>query len=779
MSDRDLRIRVLLSAVDRLVTPLKRSVIGAKGLSKELRETRDRLKSLDQAQKNLQGLRKLRADMQGTEAAAGEAEAKVAALAAQIRSTEQPSRKLQAQFKKAREAARALRLEHQQQGRQLQDLRAKLQAAGQGTDGLAAFERRLRTEVDQTNGSLKTQQDRLAAISRRDSRLQAGRAAAGRVSGLSAGAAGAGATALGGATAIGGPTMLASSKAMSFETAMVGVKKVVNFKNAAEFEAMSDAVLELSSRIPVPAAGLAEIMAQAARSRVAKGELLEFTEAAAKLKVAFDFADEAEAGRTMAAWRNAFGFNQRQVGVLGDQINALTNSYGGVAADVSDIVTRVGPVASVAGAAAGETAALAATLNSMGIESEIAGTGVKNLLLRLSAGSAATRQQRNAFKALGLDAVDLSKAMQKDAGGAIVGVLEKISKLDKASQTGVLAQLFGTESVAPIGALLTQLPQVRQALELVGDAGRYAGSTVKEYASTADTAANDQQLAINNFTALGIVLGQTLLPVLRRTYAFSNRISTGLRNWAKEHPVFAGWIMKLAAGAGIFLAVFGAIALVLAGILAPFAALAFVAGALGIGLGALLGFGALAVVALVAVGVAVVALWKDMVRFWNSLTSLFKPDGWKNIGKALIDGLVVGIKMGIPGLGLVIDGVAKLAEFAFKKKAQINSPSRVFSRLGEHTMTGLAQGIARRRDEPFNRIRDVAAGMAGAFAMGAAPMAAAAAAPTSSGGASYQIHVHAAPGMDEAALARLVAAELDKRERAAAARRRSSYADYG
>ena len=45
--------------------------------------------------------------------------------------------------------------------------------------------------------------------------------------------------------------------------------------------------------------------------------------------------------------------------------------------------------------------------------------------------------------------------------------------------------------------------------------------------------------------------------------------------------------------------------------------------------------------------------------------------------------------------------------------------------------------------------------------------------------ASYSIVVHAAPGMDEQLLARLVAAEVDKRERAAASRSRSALQDGG
>jgi hypothetical protein len=67
--------------------------------------------------------------------------------------------------------------------------------------------------------------------------------------------------------------------------------------------------------------------------------------------------------------------------------------------------------------------------------------------------------------------------------------------------------------------------------------------------------------------------------------------------------------------------------------------------------------------------------------------------------------------------------------------------------------------------------------MAAAMVVGAAPVTAAAA-PAPGGGlgpAAYTINVYPSAGMDETKLARLVALELDRRERGRAAAQRSSY----
>ena len=52
-----------------------------------------------------------------------------------------------------------------------------------------------------------------------------------------------------------------------------------------------------------------------------------------------------------------------------------------------------------------------------------------------------------------------------------------------------------------------------------------------------------------------------------------------------------------------------------------------------------------------------------------------------------------------------------------------------------------------------------------------------AAAPQAPGSNTYTIHIHAAPGQDANAIARAVAAELDRREREKGARARSSLFD--
>lgn len=137
--------------------------------------------------------------------------------------------------------------------------------------------------------------------------------------------------------------------------------------------------------------------------------------------VAFDITAE-QAGQMMANWRTAFGMGQDQVVQLADQINYLSNTTAASSDAISDIVTRVGPLGDVAGISASQIAAIGASMASVGVKSDVAATGVKNLALGLVAGAGATKSQQEAFAQLGLSAEDVAKRMQTDAQGTIMDV---------------------------------------------------------------------------------------------------------------------------------------------------------------------------------------------------------------------------------------------------------------------------------------------------------------------------------------------------------------------
>lgn len=372
------------------------------------------------------------------------------------------------------------------------------------------------TAVDQLTGPMKGMQRELKGFQKEMGSLALGAAAAG--------------------TAILGALALPVNAAIGFESKMADIRKVVDgLDDKKAFAQMSDDILTLSTQLPMAAEGIAEIVAAGGQAGIARSDLMQFANDAVKMGVAFDTTAE-DSGQMMAQWRTAFKLTQDDVVVLADKINYLGNTGPANAKKISDIVTRIGPLGGVAGVASGEIAAMGATIAGMGVESEIASTGIKNFMLSLTAGNSATKAQKQALAFLKLNPKKLAEDMQKDSRGAMLKVLDSLAKVPKAKQAAVMNALFGKESLSAIAPLLTNLDLLRTNFNRVADAQEYGGSMQKEYASRAATTENQLVLLKNSVNAISVTLGDTFLPAVNEAAKAVMPYLEQLRTFVRANP---------------------------------------------------------------------------------------------------------------------------------------------------------------------------------------------------------------------------------------------------
>ncbi|NLR72856.1 phage tail tape measure protein [Novosphingobium sp. ERN07] len=711
---------------------------------------------------------------------------------------------------------RALTGETKKYERQLANVRRDI---AKGTGNLTALinkERELEGQLAQTNEQLRRQR-RLAAINADERAMR--RAGADYQS--------KGQSNLVGGAAMAVPLAYAVKQAMSFESAMADVRKVVNFDTPQQFAQMSSDVLDLSTKIPMAAGGIAQIVAAAGRANIPRKELLGFAQDAAKMGVAFDMTGD-EAGGMMAKWRTAFGLSQTGVTALADQINALTNTYGGNATAVSGIVTRIGSLGKVAGLSSSQVGAMAQLLNSVGVEEEVAATGIKNMMLAMTKGTAATKGQKQALSSLGLEASSVAAGMQKDSAATITDVLSRISKLPKEAQASILGELFGTESIGAIAPMLTNLDKLQANFKLVGDKAQYAGSMQKEYLARVATTEGATGLALNGLQAVNIELGKYLLPTVVAGSQKILELSRSVRAWSQAHPQLSSALVQ---GLGYLVAFrlgLGALQLAFGTLLGPFAtALKFfrmhsgmmmmMSRTLGqfvnVGIRAgsmavrffgmmrtaalLLGQGMMRagammlanpmVLAIVAIGVAIGLLAYLVYSNWDKIKSAFLT-GWNwvkstlaaapswltNLGKMMMQGLLMSINP--MALAVKLVQMAKNGITAFKNYLGIKSPSRLMMQMGGHVATGLAQGIDGGSGKPQRAMGRMATGVARAGAVSLSPITPASGGVQQGGalggGGGITVQVYGAPGQSVDDLAQAV---IRKIERAKGVKARSSY----
>lgn len=300
--------------------------------------------------------------------------------------------------------------------------------------------------------------------------------------------------------------------AMDFESAMADVRKVVDFPTPEALLAFKRELVDLSKEIPITVAGLTEIAAAAGQAGIAGEDLTKFTEAAAKIGTAFDISAD-EAGSALAKLMTGLGLTIDEAISLSDAMNHLSNSQASSAAEILDVVRRVGATAKQYGFTAEQVSAFASAMIAAGAESEVAATSFRNMGMYLTRGASATKRQSSAMKQLGLDTVEVAKRMQEDAVGTTIDVLKRIAALPKELQASVSSDIFGNEARA-LGPLLTNIGLLEESLGMVADKATYAGSAFKEFENRNATFGSKLQRFRNVMEALMITIGDALIPVL-------------------------------------------------------------------------------------------------------------------------------------------------------------------------------------------------------------------------------------------------------------------------
>ncbi|MBD8202060.1 phage tail tape measure protein [Pseudomonas viridiflava] len=326
------------------------------------------------------------------------------------------------------------------------------------------------------------------------------------------------------------PLINAVKAAMGFETSMAGVKRSVTFETPQQFQAMSRDILDLSERLPESASGLAAIVTEGAKANVPRAELTGFATDAVKMGIAFD-QTAAQSGEMMGKWRSSFEMTQPQVAALSEKINVLGGNN--LEKQIATMVTAMGPLGPVAGRASGEIAAMGATLAGVDVPTDVAAKGIKSFMQSITEGGAA---KAGAFEALQLDINQLTQGMQQDPSGTIEKVLKAISTVDPGTQSAVITQLFGEESLGAITPLLKNLDVLRSNLAKVGEGVQSAGTIEQEFQANSETTAVALKEMGNRVDRLSINIGSMFLPAMNEAMAVIGPMISQVAALAAEHP---------------------------------------------------------------------------------------------------------------------------------------------------------------------------------------------------------------------------------------------------
>ncbi|WP_337186708.1 phage tail tape measure protein [Phenylobacterium sp.] len=773
MNDRELKIRILMSAMGNAAGPIKNLAQASSKAKRDIREQEKALRDLQRTSARVESYDKLRGAMGQTHATWRKARTEARRLAAEVAGVEKPTRAQTRALAAANRESEKARQTYQLQTQRLRTLRNEVREAGASTRRLAAYQTELNMKLVGANRALERQREGLDRLGQAQNRAYAAQARAGKMRDASGRLAMGGAIAVGAGAAIASPVLGGRGQANELETRLTDIAQKADLGRAAarnmgrELIALSpkvnQAAVDLAAGVDV-LAGMGLDPRQAMRAigpiaRVATAYRAEMADVSASSYAAIDNlkvpVEQLTRVLDIQAYAGKAGaFELRD---MAQYFPALTASYQRLGR---------GGVRSVADLAA----ALQITRKGAG-DASSAATNLENVLQKINA-----PQTIKAFEKAG---VNLPAAMKR-AAEAGKDPLEAIAEITRDTLGGDISRLGFLFQDSEVQKGLTSLIQNLDEYRRIRDGAMAAGGVVDaDFAERLkDGAEAARQLQVNT-QRLQIQLAVGVLPTINNLVRFAGDVAEAIGSWAARHPRLAGLLAKGVLLVGALVAGVGALALIAAAILAPLAALTLVAGALGITVGAI-AFPVLAVVAVLGIlGVAayrVYTQWDHTKKRFAEILEWFKglPALMVEIGKAALDGMIAGMKSRIAPLVALVQMAGQLLPKGMKQALGIRSPSRVFAAIGLDTMAGLALGLDRGRARPRARLGRTAAAMAGGFGLVVTPAAAGVQCggppagpgrgpPPASPPIAITIHIHnPGPGVDGQALGSQVAGAVQR-----------------
>ena len=586
-----LRLDEVLKQAERVHQPLALLGRTSSNTARELKETVDQLKKLQQQQTQLGDYRALRSGLADTTARLRGARQQMAQLRLESGAGEQPSRAMLRALRSAQVEEERLALLRATQRSRLMDMREGLRGAGVDTGNLSAHERKLHNDIRATTAQMEKQRKVVAPAAQRLERIDALREQSKTLADRGQALRETGGKMLAPVRAVSQAFMTDDQAAAQLRATMAGS----NGKPGADYQQVLDLAKSLGTDMPGSTADYIAMMNQLQRQGVSSQDVLGgVARQAANLGAVLNMPAK-EAGEFAAQLQQATRASAGDMAALADTVQRTSHLGLDPTGMVKglDAIGKALPQLGQQGARSGQMfAPLLLMLNDASISGEAAGKAVGNLV-------------KNSMDPARLGQVNKMLASQgvsldfKDASGQFGGTEQMMAQLQKLQSLGsdklraaALDKLAGGDAQTrkALEALIQQGPggyqqiasQLKSQADLDGRVAILKDSVSAQYESVKDS-----------YNGLLSDMGSTIESDLKAVLGTLREMTEGMRAWVKEHPQIVQWTLRIVAVLGLLIAGVGVVSSVLFGLLAPLLLTRTVFGLLGAAMGA--GSGALGV----------------------------------------------------------------------------------------------------------------------------------------------------------------------------------------
>ncbi|EFW7032793.1 TPA: phage tail tape measure protein [Escherichia coli] len=620
----NLRLEVLLKAVDQATRPLKSIQTASKTLSGDIRDTQKGLRDLNGQASKIDGFRKASAQLAVTSQSLEKAKREAGELAVQFKNTTSPTRAQAQALDAAKRAASELQTKYNSLRASVQRQRSELMQAGINTRTLSADERRLKTSISETTAQLNRQREALARVSAQQAKLgrvkeryKSGKELAGNMA--AAGAAGVGIATAG--TMAGVKLLMPGydfAQKNSELQAVLGVDK-----QSPEMQALRKQARQLGDNTAASADDAASAQIIIAKGGGDAAAIAAMTPVTLNLSLANKKTMEENAQLLMGT-KAAFQLSNDAAAHIGDVLSTTMNKTTADFQGLSDSLSYLAPVAKNAGVSLEQAAAITGTLHDNNIRGSMAGTGGAAVITRLQA---PTGKAYDALKELGVKTSD-----SKGNTRPLFTILKEMQASFKRNNLGTsqkaeyVKTIFGEEAMKSASVLMAAAASGKLD-KLTATIKDSDGKTEELVKVMQDNLGGDFKEFQSAYEAVGTDLYDQQDSSLRQLTQTATRYVLKLDDWIKDNKELAETIGIIAGGALALIGIIGGIGLVAWPVVMGINAIIAAAGVLGtvftvVGSAIATTLGAITW-PIVAVGAAIVAGALLIRKYWEPISAFF------------------------------------------------------------------------------------------------------------------------------------------------------------
>ncbi len=558
MSNRNLNIKVSLSAANKLSSPVSAAQRSAAGLATQIKATQNTIRNLQSQSKTFE---RLSSSVNQNSQAYETAKNKVKALRDQYPPLTQ-------QTDEQKRALAAARLERDRYGRTLDKEKQKLNnvtaslyrhgvSARQSGDATAQVTRR--TEI--YNRQLDEQRRRLGAVTRAQGQYAKSKELRNKLA-----TGGAIATAGGAGALYAGSRITAPGR--DFDEGMSTVQALTRLdKDSPQLAMLRQQARELGASTAYTSTDVAAGQKFLAMAGFTPDAIKQALGGVLNMGLAGDM-DLGEASDIGSNVLTQFQLKADEMNRVSDVLTATFTRSNTDLRQLGETMTYAGPIAAQLGVSLESMAAMAGTMADNGIRGSMAGTSLRAGLSRMVA---PVGKGQAALDKLGISVKDASGKL-RDADTILKDIGKSMRKFDQASQIRMKKDIFGEEAMVGMGAVIDSVMNGRYDALKTANMGA-EGEADKNAKVKIDNLKGDLKQLQSAWEDLGIEIQENVDSPLRRVTQSLTGFIGQVGQWMKAHSKMTQALAVGGIAIATLVTTLGALALAVAAVIVPFAAM--------------------------------------------------------------------------------------------------------------------------------------------------------------------------------------------------------------